>query len=345
MPDHDDIDPTAARTVEEFALCLRQLRTRAGNPSLRDLEKWARRYNKQLPRSSVCDALAGKWLPRRQLVLTFLQACGVDPAADPRWVRAWIRLTEQVGPHEVGPSPQAAATVGSAEVHALMEAKRLLAEAAQARRAADLEIKQSKAAAQRDIDRKLAQAEQAMQHARLSAQLARDIRTTGLRRIGATYLSDLEWNALFASVTELDIFMAYGQTWRNLHARQLALLAARRDSRIRVFLADPDDQTSIDTLATRFVLTVHELRERIEATRRDYAALRQPGGADIQIHYWPGDRTFSFFRLDQTAVVGFYSHSRSRASAVPLFVCEAPGELYQFVLDELNAIQQSSRPA
>lgn len=45
-------------------------------------------------------------------------------------------------------------------------------------------------------------------------RLADDMRTAGLLRLGTTYLAELEWKELFAGVSELDVFVAYGQTWR-----------------------------------------------------------------------------------------------------------------------------------
>lgn len=342
MPEPDDIDPGSARTVAEFALCLRRLRARAGFPSLRDMEVRARRLGRWLPKSSVSDALAGKRLPRKELVLDLVQVCGVNATTDTRWIRAWSRLADQDAAEA---PPQASERVSLAEVDALVTAERILADATQARRVADLEIAELRADAQRQVDHQLASAADALRQARMSATLARDVSKTGLRRIGATYLPDLDWNALFTEVCELDIFMAYGQTWRNLHAPELNQLARRPGSRIRVFLADPDDHLTAATLATRFAISAQELRHRIELTRQDYLALRQPGGADIQIRYWAGDRIFSFFRLDQTAVLSLYSHSRSRASSVPVLLCQAPGALYQFIMDELTAIEQLSRLA
>jgi hypothetical protein len=179
----------------------------------------------------------------------------------------------------------------------------------------------------------------------LTPSLVQDVQTAGLLRMGATYLSELEWKQLFAEVGELDIVVAYGQTWRNMHARELTQLAARPDSRIRVFLADPDDEFTVTLLADRFDTAPDDLRARIVATRADYEALRQPGGARIEVHYRPGDRVFSFYRFDDIAVVGLYSHSRARGAAVPVFVCSRPGELYDFIHDELAVILDQSRLA
>jgi hypothetical protein len=229
----------------------------------------------------VLEALAGTRLPRKDLVLAFVEACGIDLHADSRWLAAWARIADPALPDEQ----------------------------------------------------------------QLPAQIASDVRAAGLRRIGTRYLSELEWAGLFSAVRELDIFVAYGQTWRNLHARELAQVAQRKTARIRVFLADPGHDATVAVLADRFAITPGELRTRIEATSDDFADLRQPGGARVEVYYCPGDRVFSFYRFDDTAVVGLYSHARSRATSVPVFVCSAPGELFRFISDELGVIRFQSRLA
>lgn len=279
----DDLDPLDATTIAEFAACLRTVRLRAGNPSYRTLQQWGERNKIPLPRSTVQDALAGRRLPRKNLVLALVRACGIPPG-DRRWEIAWTRLAGQAS--------------------------------------------------------KPAPARSHLQH-----RLTRDFGTAGLLRIGATYLSELDWKHLFAEVTELDIVVAYGQTWRNLHARELAQLAARPDRRVRVVLADPHDDLTVAVLADRFNLTHNELRARITTTRRAYQALRREDGAQIEVYYRAGDRVFSFYRFDDIAVVGLYSHSRARGAAVPVFVCARPGELFEFIQDELAVILDQSRPA
>lgn len=179
----------------------------------------------------------------------------------------------------------------------------------------------------------------------LPERLAADIHAAGLLRLGTAYLPDLDWKQLFATVSELDIFVVYGQTWRHLHAPELNRLARRSGARIRVFIADPADALTVRVLSDRFAMDRQELVARIENTRREYQALARPGGAEIDVRYWPGDRAFSFYRFDATAVLGLYSHGRSRAVAIPVLVCAEPGELFEFVMDELKAIEAGSRPA
>lgn len=280
-----DIDPGDAVTTGDLAALLRQVRARVDNPSLRDLERAAHRLGRTLPRSSVSDMLKGKRLPRQELVLTFLEACGLDPAADPRWTAAWNRL---------------------------------------ASRTADPQI---------DL------------RAPFDEDLIEDLRAAGLTRIGTTFMTGLQWSTLFTGARELDIYVAYGQTWTRMNSRDLALLAVRPGTQIRVVLADPDDELTVGLLAGRFNITPQELRRRIHATRDDYQALRTTDGANIDLRYRAGDRTFSLYRFDDTAVISFYSHTRSRTANIPVLVCRRPGALYDFATDEWKAILRDSHPA
>jgi hypothetical protein len=332
-----EVDPTSASSIAELAACLSRLRAQA-EISYRDLEQWGSRSGTPMPRSSMADVFAGRRLPRKQVLLTYLRACGVDPQTDRRWLAAWSRLAQQrTAPRQASdPVGQPSATVESAQ--------RILDEAIEIRAAAERDAADLRAAAREDIARLRAEAEREFLGRRdLDAKLATDIRGAGLLRVGTNYLNELEWEELFAGARQLDVFVAYGQTWRNLHARHLHDLASRPGSRIRVFLPDPADDTAIATLADRFAITVEEMRRRIEATRDDFELLRQPAGADVEILYRPGDRLYSFYRLDDVAVVGLYSHSRNRMPSIPVLVCRAPGSLYQFITDELRNIEQQSR--
>ncbi|WP_285688940.1 hypothetical protein [Actinoplanes sp. NBRC 103695] len=287
----------------------------------------------------MVDVLAGRRLPRKRVLLAFLRACRLEPGADPRWLAAWNRIAGQRATSHRD-------TSSADQPPAKTQAQRLLDEASEIRAGAEREAARLLAAARTEAARLQAEAEREALHQHgLTMKLANDINDAGLLRIGSSYLNELEWEELFSEIRELDIFVAYAQTWRNLHARHLHNLASRPGSRIRVFLPDPDDQSTIITLADRFAVSTEELRRRITATHDDFKDLRIAGGADIEIRYRPGDRLYSFYRLDNVAVVGFYSHSRNRIPSIPVLVCRAPGSIFQFITDELVNIEQQSRRA
>jgi hypothetical protein len=100
-----DLDPSGVTTLTQLAALLRQCRVRAGNPSLRDIERTAGKRGRALPRSTVAGVLAGRRRPRRELLLDLLDALGVPAEGKAAWTSAWEKA---VGgwPEE---SPEAAA--------------------------------------------------------------------------------------------------------------------------------------------------------------------------------------------------------------------------------------------
>jgi gluconokinase len=107
----DDLDPREAGNASELAACLRQVHLWAGKPSLRALERQTVRAGGFLPgtrlervsltRSTLSDVLLGRKFPGKAFLLTFIEACGIDLAADPRWAQAWDRVAgwdRQAGP-------------------------------------------------------------------------------------------------------------------------------------------------------------------------------------------------------------------------------------------------------
>ncbi|MDQ2874526.1 MAG: hypothetical protein M3Y33_06850 [Actinomycetota bacterium] len=178
-----------------------------------------------------------------------------------------------------------------------------------------------------------------------TARTAAEVEAAGLRRIVTDYLMEPDWEDLFRSVRNLDIFVAYGQTWRNNNLGHLQLLAGQGDSRIHVYLPDPDDKEIISVLARRFGTTAAELVKRITDTKADFENLRVPGKAAIEVFYYRGDRLFSFYIFDGAAVITLYKHKQGRTPMVPTLVCRAGGSLYGFIHSELAAVGEQSRPA
>jgi hypothetical protein len=173
------------------------------------------------------------------------------------------------------------------------------------------------------------------------ARIATDIKEAGIERGTLRYLEDVEWDRLFESAHEIDIFVSYASTWRKVHDSRLNAAASKRGTKIRIFLPDPRDDQHLTVLALRFGKTVEELRSDIVKSTRDFANLIKPEGAELEIYHRKGDVLFSFYRFDNRAVLAMYSHGRVR-TGVPTFVV-SNGNIFDFVARDLKAIVDQSR--
>lgn len=171
--------------------------------------------------------------------------------------------------------------------------------------------------------------------------IAKEIEFAGILKITDSFHDAVDWKSLFRTVSKLDIFFAYGRTWRNTHVRELQELAAREGARIRVVLPDPDDEQTIVELARRFAYQPQQLRDLIKEAEeyfRNLHTFRGPKGAQIEIRFLPAAPVFSFYRFDHIAIIALYSHRRGRGPAVPTFVCEDGGTLYDYIRKEFDAM-------
>ncbi|MEU8048451.1 hypothetical protein [Micromonospora haikouensis] len=83
----------SVQTTEALAGCIRNLLSRNGNLSLRELESWGIAHNRPMPRASLGEARSGVRPPSRQLLLNLLVACNVR---DDQEISAWLDALDRI---------------------------------------------------------------------------------------------------------------------------------------------------------------------------------------------------------------------------------------------------------
>ncbi|MEU2115877.1 helix-turn-helix transcriptional regulator [Streptomyces sp. NPDC016459] len=98
-------DARGARTPAEFLARLQALKDWSGL-TYRELTARAEAHGDVLPRSTVANMLSRPTLPREELLLSFVRACGVDPAATEAWrtVRGELARRGTYAPAEEDPA-------------------------------------------------------------------------------------------------------------------------------------------------------------------------------------------------------------------------------------------------
>ncbi|MFI0453214.1 peptidoglycan-binding protein [Actinomadura sp. 6N118] len=105
-------DPGAARTVPQFMECLRELKQWSGL-TYRQLERQAIRRGRYLPHSTIAGALSRNRLPRRELLIDFVTACGCPPDEVARWTAARAALDAGANPSVAIDHPKVAENTDS----------------------------------------------------------------------------------------------------------------------------------------------------------------------------------------------------------------------------------------
>lgn len=177
---------------------------------------------------------------------------------------------------------------------------------------------------------------------RHSAPAPPSLDKSGVLWVGDSYLSDYNWSDTLERSMSLEILVAYGQTWRNILARQLIAFAAHSGKRMRIYLPNVEDAETLRPLAWRFSTDVDHLRQRINDARRFYEGLSVVGGAQVEVYFRSGEFLFSAYRFDEGSVITLYSHARTRASAPPALVC-GTGHVNDFLNEQFDVIHQESR--
>lgn len=176
-----------------------------------------------------------------------------------------------------------------------------------------------------------------------TAKYASDMDLAGVSHVGTNYLKEPDWDDFFKGVDRLDIFFAYGSTWRNSNRDNLESLAKRSGTRIRVFLPDPADDYTMQVLSKRFSYEPERLAALVNEAKVDFASLPVSGTSSVEVYFRKGDSLFSCYRFGSLAVLTLYSHQKKR-TGVPTVVCQSGGSLYDFFVQEFDAIcEQSDR--
>ena len=173
-----------------------------------------------------------------------------------------------------------------------------------------------------------------------TTNLAEDIETTGLSGASAKWHGEIDWQWLFSSCETFELLFSYGRTWRNTNRAYLQEFAARRGTRAKIAIPDPDNRSIVEELARRFDKTPEALADSIKEAERDFVDMfNAQGRAHEKLQIWRIAVTpvWSYYRFDNLEIFQMYKHRRGRLD-VPTFQAKKSGTLYDFLTTEFGAL-------
>ncbi|MHA1280759.1 MAG: hypothetical protein ACTSQ8_26730 [Candidatus Helarchaeota archaeon] len=173
----------------------------------------------------------------------------------------------------------------------------------------------------------------------VKTQVSRDVALAGLLKITNRFHDDIEWRKYIEKSSKIDIFFAYGRTWRGTHEEHLKTAIRNNKARIRIVLPDPNNKDIVSDLTRRFDIDKEEdLKGRIEDAVNYFKKLKaEHEGSSVELWFLPKSPVFSFYRFDHIGILATYKHQKGRGN-VPTFVFEQGGTLYDFIRQEFDAM-------
>ena len=177
------------------------------------------------------------------------------------------------------------------------------------------------------------------------ANMARDLAEAGVDTIVESFKDHrIDWEVLFKNACRLDMFVAWGATWRNTQAEQIEKLLSDADAKLRIALPDPEAPHVVESLAARFTMDNQDIKRMIEEARDFFQRQKEKAGGrgKVEIYFTSIIPVFSFYRFNNKAVFALYNH-RAGKTPVPTVVCDREGFLFRFLTAEFQGILTDAR--
>jgi len=169
-------------------------------------------------------------------------------------------------------------------------------------------------------------------------KISKEIAASGI--IEVSNFNGIDWKTyLSTNINKLDIFFAYAYSWRHDHVEELKGIAANKNAQIRIVLPDYNNPQIVNELARRFNYSESKLIDKIKEAEIFFENLHPSTskGASVNIWLLPTTPQFTFYRLDNIAIIALYSHRRE-LTTVPAIVCKKGGMLYDYICNEFNSM-------
>ncbi|GGG49753.1 hypothetical protein GCM10011374_10320 [Kocuria dechangensis] len=189
-----------------------------------------------------------------------------------------------------------------------------------------------------DIRAKRAFMDEVIQKARLSSE----VDSTGLDRATMDWM-DVPWSNLFSRAKRIEVFIAYGRSWRTRHWETLKEFATHDNHTLWMYFPDPEDEPTMHVLAQRYDYSVEKMKSHVRDAAQAFSRLGNGSVADVRVYYRAGDPTFTCYRFDDTYLITLYSHGREHGR-VPTMLFDGKGSFGEFFKRDLEAIREQSTP-
>lgn len=167
------------------------------------------------------------------------------------------------------------------------------------------------------------------------SRLSADIQQSGLYGISSIFYP-LPWEEYFKKTKVIEVFITYGNTWRNSNASCLRAFA-QTNGTIRVVLPDPNNASLVEELAKRYSKTPAVLKAKIEESINGFNDLLKNKNCVYELRLTDIAPMFCIYSFDGTKIVTLFTQ-RVAQHDVPTLIMGDRGSVAEFFTSELEDV-------
>lgn len=176
-------------------------------------------------------------------------------------------------------------------------------------------------------------------------RLSEDVIHSGLVGVRNDWQTALDWNETVKSSQSIDVIVAYSERWYTQNEAAFRTFVQRPGNKLRVYLADPDNEDVIRLLSEKYAdRSTERIRGKVKETVEHLRSEADRYRGNIEIYYYTKPLDFAVYRFNDTFLVTLYSQ-QGRSASVPAFVFNAHGATGKFFQAETEVVEANSRPA
>ena len=155
--------------------------------------------------------------------------------------------------------------------------------------------------------------------------------------------AEIDWEDILVNARELDLFVCWAYTWRNMYQEKLKGIINRKAGKIRLILPDLEDDLIVKRLSHDFKdYDDEKVKQRISEAIDFFKELdSNEESGHVEIWCISCSPQFSWYRIDNKVVFAFSAHRGK--DAVPVIIGQEGGFLYDFATKEFEFLFEPTR--
>ena len=153
-------------------------------------------------------------------------------------------------------------------------------------------------------------------------------------------MEEINWDELFRSTREIDLFFAYNIQWRSINDVRLIDFVSRPGTKIRIVLPDVTDSEMLKNMAGKFNKNQNVVETRVQEAIDDFTELAETAQKNKSlVEIWTHNTPFqySLYRFDNIYIYSPYKQQKGKID-IPHLIFSKSGKLSNFFDADLQFI-------